>query len=103
MRRNLLRIIPAEPCTVIEVNDRELQPTREVFEYLERELRQLPLNRGYCIVTRVPWAAAFISHELHPTRFVAIYDEESRSFIVVERHVKDVEIGEKIRPMFYSD
>lgn len=96
MDQSILTIEESPRCIIIKVNDREVRPSREFFENVEKILRKLPLNRGYCIMTDIPWVAAYISHELHPTRFVAVYDRSTRCFIVVERHVKDVNIGELI-------
>ncbi len=89
-----IEIVEKPTCTVIKVRNVDVQDLEELSNILSR----LPMSRGYCIDVDKPWVAGFIAHELHPSRFVAIYDEERRGFIVIERHVKDVKIGEVLHP-----
>ena len=63
------------------------------FEELES---RLGFASGYCIVSESKPGLAYVAHELHPTRFVAVYDETLGECVVVQSHTPGVRVGDKL-------
>jgi len=79
--------------TLIELGDCSL-------DELMAEVEPLPFNytSGYCILlsSNNIIGLAYLVHELHPSRFISIYDKSVNACIVVSSHYPGVNVGEKI-------
>jgi len=69
------------------------EPRPSDIPILKEELDNLPKNTGYCLKLTRPWLVGFIVHELHPTKYVAVWDDELGGCIVIQTHTKDMREG----------
>ena len=73
-------------------------PSVDKIEEIIKEVRKWPMNVGYCLKFEEPaWLVALLSHELHVSRYVAVWSREVNACVVVQTHVKDVKLGERIQ------
>jgi len=62
-----------------------------------------PVKNGFSINTVVLsgkgpiWLYGFLVHYYHPVRAIAVFDPRFNGAVIVESHVKDVEIGSLIK------
>jgi len=55
-------------------------------------------TKGVVLSGRAPiWLYCYLVHHYHPTKFIATYDPRVGGAVVVESHVRELEVGEVIK------